>query len=196
MTSTEKSLPDGRRSAYRPGGGACPAGARSASSQTAGPSLPSLRLFSVNLWSDRSSPREIGPYQTTVTFTQDAVDFTEGLRSSAQQKESVEPPGAESAAHAGGIGWASAESLGLAGVFSPPARPRLSRFTPLWPCLRRPRDHATKREREVREVCRQHRFRLKSTTVVFARQKVARETRVNPPLSPAWSPSERSGSGL
>jgi hypothetical protein len=41
-------------------------------------------------------------HQTTVTFTQDAVDFTEILRSSAQQKESAEPLGAGLAAHAGG----------------------------------------------------------------------------------------------
>jgi hypothetical protein len=35
--------------------------------------------------------RGIGPSQTNVTFTQGAVDFAEGLRSSVQQKESAEP---------------------------------------------------------------------------------------------------------
>jgi hypothetical protein len=64
--------------------------------------LPPLRLFSANLWSGPSSPREIALHQTTVTFTQGAVDFTETLGSSASQKESAEALKAGLAAHAGG----------------------------------------------------------------------------------------------
>jgi hypothetical protein len=40
-----------------------PAGARSAASWTAGPSLPPLRLFSANLWSGPSSPCESVPFK-------------------------------------------------------------------------------------------------------------------------------------
>jgi hypothetical protein len=71
----------------------CRASGRSAPSRIGWPSLHRPRLFSANLSSSPPSPREIGSHQTTVTFTHGAVDFTEGLRSSAQPKESAAPLG-------------------------------------------------------------------------------------------------------
>jgi hypothetical protein len=59
----------------------CVAVARSASSRTGGASLLSLPLFSENLRSGASSPREIGRDQRTMTFAHSAGDFNEGLRS-------------------------------------------------------------------------------------------------------------------
>jgi hypothetical protein len=55
-----------------------PAGARSAPGQ---PGLLFLRFaFSAPISGGHSSPREMNPHQTTVTFTQGTGDFTKGLR--------------------------------------------------------------------------------------------------------------------
>jgi hypothetical protein len=45
---------------------------------------------------------------------------------------------------------------------------------------------AHQKRREVRTVCGQRHFPFKSATVICARQKVARETRLKRPLSPSW----------
>jgi hypothetical protein len=123
-----------------------PAGAPSAASRTAGPSLPLLRLFSPNLYSGPSSPREIIPHQTTATFTQRAVEFAEPPFIGTA-KEPAELLWVELVAHAGSSEWPFTESLSLAGVCSPPGqRSRASRDRGLRLRLRRPYDRTTKGE--------------------------------------------------
>jgi hypothetical protein len=62
---------------------------------TSAASITSLRLFSANLSSGSSSPREIGAHQKTIPLTQGVVDFIEGVRSSPQQKKTAERLGVE-----------------------------------------------------------------------------------------------------
>jgi hypothetical protein len=101
------------------------------------PLLPLLFLFSVSFRTNRPrAARAVGIEQSRL-FSRSRTDGAERLRSSRRQKESAKPIGRHSP-RAAGIGRRWRESRGFAGVCSPPARPRLSRF-PL-PDLRDPRD--------------------------------------------------------